>query len=417
MTPAGAMPTDGAVGDRASGITDGRQSNRAWRDAKKCLWLLGSVVPGFVAASWLAVQVSGLGVFWWLAPIVTFGIIPVLDHLVGPDADNPPDSVVAQLEDDRFYRWATYLYLPSQYLSLLFACWLWAGGGWLHMTIVDKLGLMATVGIIGGVAINVAHELGHKRPQAEKRLSKLALVQSFYGHFFVEHNRGHHVRVATADDPASSRMGETLYFFIPRSVVGGVRSAWRLESQRWARAGRSRWTLKNDVLSAWLASVALFAVLTVWFGVVVLPWLIGQAVISFCLLETVNYMEHYGLQRQKLPNGRYERVRASHSWNSNTVIANVCLFHLQRHSDHHAHPMRRYQALRHTDEAPQFPGGYGTMLLLALLPPLWRRVMDPRVLYHYGGDIRLAGLSPRHEKQLLARYLPTCPRAERSRVH
>ncbi|GBE64643.1 alkane 1-monooxygenase [Mycobacterium sp. MFM001] len=402
MTPSGTMPM--------------ATSNRAWRDAKKYLWLLGSIVPGFVAASWLAVQISGLGVFWWIAPIVTFGIIPVLDHVVGPDADNPPDSVVAQLEDDRFYRWATYLYLPSQYLSLLFACWLWAGGGWLTMTFVDKLGLMATVGIIGGVAINVAHELGHKRPQAEKRLSKLALVQSWYGHFFVEHNRGHHVRVATADDPASSRMGETLYFFIPRSVAGGVRSAWRLESERWARAGQSRWTLKNDVLSAWLASFALFAVLTVWFGAVVVPWLIGQAVISFCLLEMVNYMEHYGLQRQKLPNGRYERVRASHSWNSNTVIANVCLFHLQRHSDHHAHPLRRYQALRHTDEAPQFPGGYGTMLLLALLPPLWRRVMDPRVLDHYGGDIRLAGLCPRHEKRLLARYLPASAGAERSCV-
>ncbi|OBI43831.1 alkane 1-monooxygenase [Mycobacterium kyorinense] len=375
-----------------------------WRDPKRYLWLLGSVVPAFVYASWLGVQLTGSGVFWWFAPIVTFGIIPVLDHIVGPDADNPPDSTVARLEDERFYRWATYLYLPSQYLSIIFACWLWSGGGWLTMDVVDKSGLMVTAGIIGGVAINVAHELGHKRPQSEKWLSKAALVQSCYGHFFVEHNRGHHVRVATPEDPASSRMGESLYHFILRSVAGGVRSAWDIEGRRLAQSGRSRWTLKNDVLSAWLMSAGLFAGLVIWFGIVVLPWLVGQAILSFCLLEIVNYMEHYGLRRQKLANGRYERVRAAHSWNSNTVIANVCLFHLQRHSDHHAHPLRRYQALRHTDEAPQLPNGYGTMLLLAMVPPLWRRVMDPRVLDHYGGDIRLAALSPRHERQLLQRY-------------
>ena len=160
------------------------------------------------------------------------------------------------------------------------------------------------------------------------------------------------------------------------------------------RIGKPFWTLKNEVLHAWLLSVVLFAVLAVWFRPVVLPWLMGQAVVGFCLLETVNYLEHYGLRRQKLPTGRYERVRPCHSWNSNSVIANVCLFHLQRHADHHTNPLRRYQVLRHVDEAPQLPSGYGAMLLLAMLPPLWRRVMDPRVLDFYGGDVRLAALKP-----------------------
>jgi alkane 1-monooxygenase len=249
--------------------------------------------------------------------------------------------------------------------------------------------------------------LGHKRARAEKWLSKVALAQTCYGHFFIEHNRGHHVQVATPNDPASSRMGENLYSFLPRTVIGSLRSAWNIETRRFASKGKSRWTLKNDLLNAWMMSFVLFSVLIVWFGLAVLPWLIGQAIMGFCLLESVNYLEHYGLRRQKRPDGRYEPVRPVHSWNSNTVIANVFLFHLQRHSDHHANPRRRYQALCHADEAPQLPAGYATMLLLALLPPLWRRVMDKRLLNHYGNDIRLAALGPRHEKRLLQRYAPT----------
>nr|WP_236147704.1 alkane 1-monooxygenase [Mycolicibacterium sp. CH28] len=370
------------------------------------MWLLGAIVPALVFGAWVTVEVTGSEVFWWSGPILAFVVIPLLDQLVGPDSQNPPDHAIPSLENARFYRWITYLYLPNQYLSLIFACWLWSGGGWLTMTLAGKLGLMATVGIVGGLAINTAHEWGHKRAVAEKWLSKAALAQTCYGHFFVEHNRGHHVRVATAEDPASSRMGESLYRFIPRSVAGGLRSAWGIESKRYARLHRSRWTPKNDVLNAWLLSVALFAGLSLWFGVVVLPWLVGQAIIGFCLLESVNYLEHYGLRRQKLPDGRYAQVDPSHSWDVNTLTVDRFLFHLQRHSDHHTHPLRRYQALRHNDAAPQLPRGYSAMLLLAMCPPLWRRVMDPRVLDHYGGDIRLAALSPRHEKLILRRYPP-----------
>jgi alkane 1-monooxygenase len=376
-----------------------------WRDRKRYLWLLGLLIPALVTLSWAVVQATGLAVFWWSGPILMFAIIPAVDYIVGSDSDNPPDGALAWLQKDRFYRWATYLYLPAQYMSLVLACWVWSDGAGIQANIVDKLGLMLTVGGIGGIAINTAHELGHTRAQVEKWLSKIALAQTCYGHFFVEHNRGHHVRVATGDDPASARMGDSLYSFVARSVVGGLRSAWSLEQRRFRCRGESAWSFKNDVLNAWLMSVALFALLIVWFGVGVAPWLVGQAIIGFCMLETVNYIEHYGLRRQKQLDGRYEPVRPSHSWNSDTVIANVFLFHLQRHSDHHAHPLRRYQALCHADEAPQLPAGYATMMVLAIFPPLWRRVMDPRVLAHYRGDIRLAALSPRHEKRLLKRYL------------
>nr|WP_313775058.1 alkane 1-monooxygenase [Mycobacterium sp.] len=365
-----------------------------WRDAKRYLWLLGAVVPGLVGLAWLLVQLTGQEMFWWIGPLMAFIIIPALDHLVGRDGSGASENTLSRLQDDAFYRWVTYLYLPSQYLSLVFACWLWSGGGWLTMNWLDKAGLMVTVGIVGGTSINAAHELGHRRTSAERRLSKLALAQTGYGHFYVEHNRGHHVRVATVEDPASARLGEPLCRFIPRSILGGLRSAWRLESDRLTRVGKSRWTLHNEVLSAFLLTGALFIGLIVWFGPTITPWLIGQASIGVCLLESVNYLEHYGLRRQRLANGSYERIGPQHSWNSDTLIANVFLFHLQRHSDHHANPQRRYQTLRSSDQAPQLPYGYATMLPLAWCTPLWRRTMDRRVLAHYGGDVTLAALDP-----------------------
>ncbi|MGE0217765.1 alkane 1-monooxygenase [Mycolicibacterium sp.] len=372
----------------------------SWRDRKRYVWLLGLVIPTLVPMSWVAVLLTGSGAFWWSGPILMFIVIPVLDCVVGSDAENPPDSALVYLERDRFYRWAIYLYLPAQYVTLVLACWLWSGGGGVALSDVDKVGLMLTVGGVAGVAINAAHELGHQRVQSERWLSKVALAQSGYGHFFVEHNRGHHARVATPEDPASARLGEDLYLFQFRSIWGSLRSAWRLERGRLARRGSSPWTLRNDVLNAWLMTVVLFSVLVAVFGLAVLPWLIGQAAIGLLLLETINYLEHYGLRRRRHPDGGYEQVMPSHSWNSNSVISNVFLFHLQRHSDHHANPQRRYQALCHADDAPQLPAGYATMVVLALFPPLWRRVMDRRVLAHYGGDIHRAALSRRVQRRL-----------------
>jgi alkane 1-monooxygenase len=354
--------------------------------------------------SWLAVTLTGFGGFWWLGALLTFVVIPLLDHIVGTDRSTAPDDVYIDLDNDPWYRWATYLYLPNQYLSLIFACWLWSGGGWVVLSSIDRAGLLVTVGIVGGIGINAAHELGHRNARLERRLSKIALAQTCYGHFFVEHNRGHHVRVATPEDPASSLMGQSLYRFIPRSVTGGLRSAWALEARRFTRRGETPWTSRNNVLNAWLVSVALFGGLAVWFGPVVLPMLIGQAMVGICLLESVNYLEHYGLRRQLLATGRYERVSARHSWNSNTLVANVFLYHLQRHSDHHTNPQRRYQSLRSLDEAPHLPYGYGTMFVLSLVPPLWRKVMDPRVVEHYSGRIELAALDPRRRAHLIRRH-------------
>lgn len=373
----------------------------SWRDGKRYAWLLGLVVPAIPFLSWGLVSATGLGAFWWLGPLVVFGLIPMLDFLIGTDSENPPDELIDWLEQDRYYRWVTYLFLPIQYAGLVVAAWLWTT---YPMSVADKFGLALSVGVVAGIGINTAHELGHKKESHERWLSKIALAQTFYGHFFIEHNRGHHVRVATPEDPASSRLGESFWTFLPRSVIGSLRSAWSLEKARMARLKKGPWTLRNDVVNAWAMSVVLFAALTIGFGLEVLPLLVFQAVFGFALLEVVNYLEHYGLLRQKLPSGRYERAAPRHSWNSNNVVTNLFLYHLQRHSDHHANPTRRYQALRDFDQAPQLPAGYASMIVLAWITPLWRKVMDKRVVAHYDGDVTQANIQPGVREKVVARY-------------
>ncbi len=379
----------------------GTEESVSWRDPKRYYWLLGLVVPTLPFLAWGLVELTGLGVFWFYGPVLVFGIFPLLDLAVGLDARNPPESVIKALEQDRYYRWCTYAYIPVQYAGLIFACWEWSYG---DLSVIESIGLALTVAMVSGIAINTAHELGHKRASLERWLSKVALAQSGYGHFFIEHNRGHHVRVATPEDPASSRLGESFYRFWPRTVAGSLHSAWELERVRLTRLESSMWTPRNDILSAWAMTVVLFGALVAVFGVVVLPYLVIQAVLGFSLLEVVNYLEHYGLLRQRREDGRYERTQPEHSWNSNNTASNVLLYHLQRHSDHHANPVRRYQALRHVEQAPQLPTGYAGMILVAAFPPLWRRIMDHRVLEHYEGELERANLHPRVSARARRRF-------------
>jgi len=370
-----------------------------WRDGKRLLWLSALCIPATPFVAWGLVSLTGLGAFWWFGAVFVFVLLPLLDLVVGYDRANPPEELRAQLEADHFYRWATYAYLPAQLAGLVFACRQWSSGG---LSWVDHLGLAVTTGIVAGVAINTAHELGHKREDLERWLAKLALAQSGYGHFSLEHNRGHHVRVATPEDPASSRYGEGFYAFLPRSVVGGVRSAVHLEQARLSRKGLRFLSPRNELLVVWSMTVVLFGALAAVFGLGVLPWLALQAVLGFSLLEVVNYLEHYGLLRRAQANGAYERVRPEHSWNSDTTVSNLFLYQLQRHSDHHANAGRRYQVLRSMAEAPQLPAGYAPMMLLAYAPPLWRRVMDPRLAAHYGGDLSRANIAPRLQGRVAA---------------
>ncbi len=389
---------------RMSGATVPAGSTETWKDKKRYLWLFGLVVPSLAFGAWGLHALTGWTISWYLGPLVVFGVVPVIDLVAGLDRSNPPDDVIEALEDDRYYRWITYLFLPIQYAALVWACWMF---GRESMSVADKVGLALSIGTIAGIGINTAHELGHKKESHERWLAKVALAQSFYGHFYIEHNRGHHVRVATPEDPASSRVGESLYAFLPRTVLGSLRSAWNLEKPRFARRGRSHWSLRNDVLNSWLMSLVLWGTLVAGFGVGILPFLVIQAAVGIGLLEVVNYLEHYGMRRQRTGpdgTGRYERVLPSHSWNSNNIATNVLLYHLQRHSDHHANPTRRYQTLRDFEESPVLPTGYAGMILLAMVPPLWRRVMDKRVLAHFEGDITRANIHPPRRAHVLARY-------------
>ena len=395
------MPSAEISASQAAPDADTLPRRARWRDRKRYLWLLGLVVPVLPFRAVHLAERFDSELWLWLGPIVIFGVFPSLDLLIGKDPSNPPDRAVKALEEDRYYRWLTYAFIPIQYAALVFACHVWASGalGW-----SGSLGLAVTVGMVAGVAINTAHELGHKRPALERWLAKLSLAQTGYGHFFVEHNRGHHVLVATPEDPASARLGESFWEFLPRTVRGSLRSAIRIERQRLAQRGQPFFSSGNDLLSAWAMSAALFGGLVAVFGIGIAPWLAVQAVLGFSLLEVVNYIEHYGLLRRRREDGSTEPCRPEHSWNANDVASNLFLYHLQRHSDHHAHPARRYQALRHFEEAPQLPAGYAGMIPLACVPPLWRRVMDRRVLAHHGGDVTRANIHPRARERILARY-------------
>jgi len=392
-----------------------------WQDKKRHLWLMGLIVPTLLIAvlpivwgmnqfGWHAAS----QVLFWIGPILLYVVLPALDQRFGADGQNPPDDVMEWLENDKYYRHCTYLFIPFQYLSVVLGAYLFTASNlsWLGydgpLSWPAKIGLALSVGTLGGVGINTAHEMGHKKESLERWLSKITLAQTGYGHFYIEHNRGHHVRVATPEDPASARFGETFWEFLPRSVFGSLRSALRLEAQRIRRQGASPWNpktyLSNDVLNAWLMTVVLWAALLAVFGAALIPFLIIQAVFGFSLLEAVNYLEHYGLLRQKNANGRYERCTPEHSWNSDHIVTNLFLYHLQRHSDHHANPTRRYQTLRSMDGAPNLPSGYAALIGLTYFPPLWRRLMDHRVLAHYGGDITRVNVQPRLREKVLARY-------------
>ena len=373
----------------------------AWTDSKRYLWMLGFTVMLLPLTGVQLAQLTGWSIFYWFAPLFIYTVIPALDLLIGTDTSNPPESAVASLEADRYYRWLVYVAVGVEYVIWIYAMAMIANGG---LGWFAQLGLAVSAGGIAGVSINTAHELGHKTDRAERWLAKIALAPVAYGHFYVEHNRGHHVRVATPEDPASARFGESFWEFLPRTVIGSVKSAWDIEKKRLARSGKGPWTWENDNLQAWAMTVVLYGALVAWLGWIIVPFLVVQAVYGFSLLESVNYLEHYGLCRQKLPDGRYERCQPHHSWNSNHVVTNLFLYQLQRHSDHHANPTRSYQSLRHFDSSPQLPSGYASMILLAYVPALWFRVMDPKVVAHYRGDMSQANIKPSIRDAVIARH-------------
>lgn len=309
--------------------------------------------------------------------IVGIVVVGLLDFVFGRDRRNPPPEALAALEENRFYRFVLY---GCTALDLAVLVWGAAIAGRGELSPAQTLGLMLSVGFVTGAqGITFAHELGHARSKLDQLLAKILLTAVCYGHFFIEHNRGHHVRVATPDDPASARYGESFYAFYVRTLVGSWMHAWRLEHERLRRHGYRLLGPHNQML--WFTAVPAILASGFW-----LAWgpnaallFVVQSWMAFTLLEAVNYVQHYGLARRRLENEAYERMGHQHSWNASEVLTNCFLIHLQRHSDHHESPARPYQALMHYEDGPQLPTGYSGMLPLALVPPLWFAVMNPRV--------------------------------------
>jgi alkane 1-monooxygenase len=319
----------------------------------------------------------GRGGWLFLTPIAVYFAIPALDLIAGRDTQNPTDDEARVLQGILDFRVVTWGLVAVQTVMMFWGAWVVSTG---DLTWLETFAFTLSVGSSGGIiGINVAHELVHKHDAWENFLGKLNLFVTGYTHWGLEHIAGHHAHVATSSDPATARLGETFYRFWPRTVFGSMRSAYRIEKRRLARRDIGPWSLANRVVRDFALTVILLVTLTLAWGLAAPVFFILQSLVAISLLEVVNYIEHYGLLRARDENGNHERVFPKHSWNASERVTNFFLFNLQRHSDHHYKPTRRYQILRHQPDAPQLPTGYGGMLLLALVPPLWFRVMDPRV--------------------------------------
>lgn len=338
------------------------------------------------ALKYLLVYSLPLGVFlsfrgegWstFLPVAYAFGIIPLLELLIKPDDSNISKAEKELRKADRIYDFLLYLIVPIQ---VSFVIWYFFNIEGLPIETATYWGRTVSLGLMCGVlGINVAHELGHRIKNYEKLMAKILLMTSLYPHFYIEHNYGHHKNVATPDDPASARFNEVLYFFWVRSMMYSYLSAWKIENKRVKRKEGTWMTLKNEMIIFTLIEILMLGSVFLIFGASVLIGFCVAAFIGILLLETVNYIEHYGLSRNKVSENRYENATVIHSWNSNHLVGRLMLFELSRHSDHHANPIKKYQVLESYKESPQMPTGYPGMMLLSTIPPLWFSVMNKRV--------------------------------------
>jgi len=339
---------------------------------KDLKYLAALTIP---ATALLSISLRG---YWcYFTPVYTFLLIPILEVLLPQDSSNLDPEKRVQKKVDALFDWMLYANIPIVFGLLLYYLWSVSHASY---ALYELIGLMFSLGIVLGTnGINVAHELGHRQQSPERYLGKLLLLPSLYMHFYIEHNFGHHLHAATKEDPATARYNQSVYFFWVTSVSRQLLKAWKIQLSLLKGTSTGFFSYKNDMF--WYAIIqTLYALLLYFvFGLPVLLFAIGAAMVGFLLLETVNYIEHYGLLRQRLPSGRYERVREIHSWNSNHILGRIILYELTRHSDHHFTSSKKYQLLDYHDSSPQMPFGYPTSMVLALIPPVWFRVMNRRI--------------------------------------
>ncbi|MEM9822117.1 MAG: alkane 1-monooxygenase [Bacteroidota bacterium] len=339
---------------------------------KDLKYLLAYLAP---LAAYLGIYHGGI---WSPGSIyIGFVLIPALELFHSGSKVNYSNEEESSRLSNQVFDWLLYLNIPLLFGLLPYYFTTIAGGG---LTTLEITGMTFSVGLlVGTIGINVAHELGHRNKKHEQWMSKLLLMTALYMHFFIEHNRGHHKNVATELDPASARYGESLYTFWIRSTVGSYLHAWKLERERLAKQQIPSFSWQNEMVWYQLIQIGYLIGVGLLFGWAMVPYAIAVAILGFLLLETVNYVEHYGLRREKLASGRYENVSPQHSWNSNHELGRIFLYELTRHSDHHFKANRKYQVLRHMDISPQLPYGYPFSMLMSLIPPIWFAVMNKEV--------------------------------------
>ncbi len=319
----------------------------------------------------------------WAGAFYVYVLVPIVDMLIGKDRQNVIKEEFDELIHDKYFDFMVFSHIYIQLAMLLWVAYVLVFD---NLSTVNMIKLVVSQGIYSATIINVSHELGHRNSVWANIHARIGLITVFYHHFIIEHNKGHHVHVATPADPATSRFGQNLYTFWIQTVSGSFKSAWKIEKQRLSKQNIAIWSFKNEVISGVLSSLILFIFITSLFSVLkgqlayeVFYFLLAQSVIAFLLLESVNYIEHYGIIRKEISPGKYERVNPLHSWNANHFYSNLLLFNLQRHSDHHAYASRPYQVLRHFDESPQLPFGYPLMIVISFFPFLWFKIMNPRL--------------------------------------
>ncbi len=340
---------------------------------------LALIIPMFAFISF-----SSTGWITFIPVVTIFGGIPILELFLAPKSNNLNEAQELVAKKNHIFDILLYVMVPIQYALLVFFLFSLKE----NIDPITIIGRLLSMAILCGVlGINVGHELGHRKNKMEQWMAKALLLTSLYMHFFIEHNRGHHKNVSTEIDPSSARKGEILFTFWVRSVFQSYLSAWELERERLKKNNHPFFSIKNEMIVFQVIQALLLILIFLFFGWEILIYFTLGAIGGFLLLETVNYIEHYGLSRRKLENG-YERVLPIHSWNSNHPIGRLVLFELSRHSDHHYIASRKYQLLRHMNESPQMPTGYPGMMLLALIPPLWFLIMNKRVTeYQNAGQL------------------------------
>jgi alkane 1-monooxygenase len=313
----------------------------------------------------------------WLPLLYAWVMIPLAELLIKPNAANMSTAEEELAKADKAYDIILYLVVIAQYAALIYFLYSMKNDRLQWYEVVGRIWVMGL--LCGTFGINVGHELGHRVNKFEQFLAKLLLLTSLYMHFFIEHNRGHHKRVATPDDPSSARYGEWIYAFYFRTIFFSYLSAWHIANRDVRKKGYKLFSWHNEMIRFHTVESLFVIMILLAFGWQVTLYFLAAAMIGILLLETVNYIEHYGLQRREIAEGKYERAMPAHSWNSDHVIGRLMLFELSRHSDHHCLASRKYQVLRHHDNAPQMPTGYPGMMLLSLIPPAWFYVMNRKI--------------------------------------